>query len=99
MSCKKGAFIYIIRHTDLRDLTANIMSKVCMSIEIEPKPTPLSGEKLQVLAAVQCYEQTGKETSLQCVQMEHGTFLHLWCFQATVLWEESTKSFTRVWHN
>ena len=75
------------------------MSKVCMSIEIEPKPTPLSGEKLQVLAAVQCYEQTGKETSLQCVQMEHGTFLHLWCFQATVLWEESTKSFTRVWHN
>ena len=48
-------YIYI-RHTDLRDLTANIMSKVCMSIEIEPKPTPLSGEKLQVLAAVQCYE-------------------------------------------
>ena len=52
---KVPLYIYI-RHTDLRDLTANIMSKVCMSIEIEPKPTPLSGEKLQVLAAVQCYE-------------------------------------------
>ena len=46
LSCKKGGFIYI-RHIDLRDLTANIMSEVCTDTEIEPKLTPLSGEKLQ----------------------------------------------------
>ena len=46
MSCKKGAFTYI-RHNDLRDLTANMMSEVCKDTEIEPKLTPLSGEELQ----------------------------------------------------
>ena len=25
-------------------------------------------------------------------------YLHLWCFQLTAVWEESAKSFTRVWH-
>ena len=36
-----------IRHNHLRDLTANMMSKVCKDNEIEPKLTPLSGEELQ----------------------------------------------------
>ena len=44
--CKKGGFIYI-RHNDLRDVTANMMSEVCKDTEIEPKRTPLSGEELQ----------------------------------------------------
>ena len=47
LSCKKGGFIYIIRHNDLRDLTANMMSEVCKDTETEPKLTPLSGEELQ----------------------------------------------------
>ena len=45
MSCKKSGFVSI-RHNDLRDLTANMLSKVCKEIEIEPKLTPLMGEKL-----------------------------------------------------
>ena len=74
MSCKKDGFIYIL-HNDLRDLTVNMMSVVWENTEIEPKLTPLSGEELQgrtvivlsqqVLAAMPCYEWTGKETSLQ----------------------------------
>ena len=46
MSCEKGGLIYI-RHNDLRDLTANMMSEVCKDTGIEPKLTPLSGEELQ----------------------------------------------------
>ena len=36
-----------MQHNDLRDLTANMMSKVCKDTETEPKLTPLSGEELQ----------------------------------------------------
>ena len=46
MNCKKGGFI-CIRHNDLRDLTANMMSEVCKDTEVEPKLTPLSGEELR----------------------------------------------------
>ena len=46
MSSKKGSFIYILL-SDLRDLTANMMSEVCKDTEIEPILTPLPGEELQ----------------------------------------------------
>ena len=36
-----------IRHNHLRDLAANMMSKVCKDNEIKPKLTPLSAEELQ----------------------------------------------------
>ena len=36
-----------MRHSDLRDLTANMVSDVCKDTEIEPKLTPLTGEELQ----------------------------------------------------
>ena len=45
MSCKKEGFV-LIRHTDLRDLTANMLSKVCKDREIEPKLTRLTGKEL-----------------------------------------------------
>ena len=45
MSCKKGGFVSI-RHNDLRDLTARIISEVCKDTEIEPKLLPLCGEEL-----------------------------------------------------
>ena len=45
MSCKKGGFV-TIRHNDLRDLTAKILSEVCSETEIEPTLVPLSGEDL-----------------------------------------------------
>ena len=46
MSFKKGGIISM-QHNDLRDLAANMMSKVCKDTETEPKLTPLSGEELQ----------------------------------------------------
>ena len=46
MSYKIGGFLSI-RHNNLRDLTANMMSEVCKDTEIEPKLPPLSGEQLQ----------------------------------------------------
>ena len=45
MSCKKGGFVSI-RHKDLRDITARMVSEVCKDTEIEPKLLPLSGEEL-----------------------------------------------------
>ena len=45
MNCKKGGFV-TIRHNDLRDLAAKILSEICNNIEIEPKLVPLSGEDL-----------------------------------------------------
>ena len=45
MICKKGGFV-TIRHNDLRDLTAKILSEVCYDTEIEPKLVPLRGEDL-----------------------------------------------------
>ena len=46
MSCRKGDFLYI-KHNDLRDLTANMISEVCKDTKIKSKLTPLSGEELQ----------------------------------------------------
>ena len=45
MSFKKGGFVSI-RHNNLRDLTAKILSEVCKDIEIESKLIPLTGEEL-----------------------------------------------------
>ena len=45
ISCKKAGFVSI-RHNDLRDLTANMLSEVCKGIEIELKSTPLTDEEL-----------------------------------------------------
>ena len=42
---KKGDFVSV-RHNDLRDLTANMLSEVCKDVEIGPKLTPLTGEDL-----------------------------------------------------
>ena len=46
MSYKKGGFI-CIRHNDLRDQTANMMSEKCKDTEIEPELTPSPGEEMQ----------------------------------------------------
>ena len=45
MSYKKGSFVNI-RHNDLHDLTARIVSEVCKDTEVEQKLLPLSGEEL-----------------------------------------------------
>ena len=45
MSSKKGKFVSI-RHNDLHDFTARIISEVCEDTEIELKLLPLYGEEL-----------------------------------------------------
>ena len=45
MSYKKGGFV-TIRHNELRDLKAKLLSEVCYDTEIEPTFVPLSEEDL-----------------------------------------------------
>ena len=46
LSCKKGGFINI-RHNDVRDFTAELLSEVCKDVCVEPLLIPLSGETFQ----------------------------------------------------
>ena len=43
MNCKRGGFI-AIRHNDIRDFEASLLSKVCADVEIEPALFPLQNE-------------------------------------------------------
>ena len=45
LSCPRGGFP-IIRHNEIRDFTANIMSEVCHNVSIEPHLQPVTGESL-----------------------------------------------------
>ena len=45
LSCPNGGFP-TIRHNELRDITANLLTEVCNNVAVEPQLTPLSGEKL-----------------------------------------------------
>ena len=44
--CKRGGFI-AIRHNELRDLTAKMLSPICNDIKIEPTLQPITGETFQ----------------------------------------------------
>ena len=52
LSCPKGGFP-ILRHNEVRDLTANIMAEVCHDVHvcIEPSLQPLTGETLSGASA------------------------------------------------
>ena len=43
MSCKNGGFI-TIRHNDLRDLNANLLTEVCKDVDIEPQLVLVTGQ-------------------------------------------------------
>ena len=43
LSCKKGGFVSL-RHNQVRDLEASMLSEVCKDVVIEPQLTPLTGE-------------------------------------------------------
>ena len=45
LSCPTGGFPSI-RHNEVRDITASLMSEVCHSVSIEPHLQPLSGERM-----------------------------------------------------
>ena len=43
MTCKRGGF-RILRHNEIRDMTAKLLSEVCHNVATEPPLQPLSGE-------------------------------------------------------
>ena len=45
-NCKRGGFV-TIRHNNVRDLTAELLSEICKDVQIEPQLTPLTGEVFQ----------------------------------------------------
>ena len=45
MICPKGGFP-ILRHNEVRDITADLLSEICHDVEVEPKLQPLTGERL-----------------------------------------------------
>ena len=45
LSCPTGGFP-TIRHNEVRDITASLLSEVCHSVSVEPHLQPLSGEAL-----------------------------------------------------
>ena len=51
LSCPKGGFT-ILRHNEIRDLTANVLSEVCHNVNVEPALQPLSGEVLTGASAI-----------------------------------------------
>ena len=111
LSCKKVAFIYI-RHNDLREqfkrdkgrhqdsrFLGTRATGICRIFRVfDPNACRYRNKSLQ-----QCHvmnEQEKKRAYYERIlQIEHGTFLHLWCFQSTVVLEEGAKSFTHAWHN
>ena len=50
LTCKTGGFI-IMRHNEIRDLLANLLTDVCHNVILEPHLQPLSGESLSSSSA------------------------------------------------
>ena len=51
LSCPKGGFP-TLRHNEVRDFTAQLLSEVCSEVCIEPKLQPLTGEHLNLASAI-----------------------------------------------
>ena len=45
LSCSRGGFPSI-RHNEIRDLTADLLSEVCHNVSTEPQLQPMTGEQL-----------------------------------------------------
>ena len=63
LSCPTGAFPSI-RHNDVGDLTAKLITEVCHNVEVEPALQPLTGESLsscgaKVLDLISVYRRSG----------------------------------------
>ena len=46
LSCAKGGGYPSIRHNDIRDFTAHLLTEVCHNVAVEPHLQPLSGEMI-----------------------------------------------------
>ena len=50
MICKRGGF-QILRHNEIRDMTAKLLSEVCLNVATEPPLQPLTGETFMYRSA------------------------------------------------
>ena len=67
LNCQRGGFV-IIRHNEVRDLTAELLSEVCNDVAIEPALTPLSGEEFES-------ETTSRENDSRCDVAARGFWM------------------------
>ena len=51
LSCSKGGYP-TIRHNEIRDFTANLLTEVCHNVAIEPHLQPLTGESFQGASSI-----------------------------------------------
>ena len=51
MTCKRGRFT-IMRHNEIQDITAKLLTEVCYGVVIEPSLQPLSGETFSYGSAI-----------------------------------------------
>jgi len=51
LSCSRGGFP-ILRHNEIRDVTANLLTEVCHDVKIEPDLQPLTGESWESHSAI-----------------------------------------------
>ncbi len=51
LNCSIGGFVSI-RHNELRDFTAEVLSEICKDVAVEPLLTPLTGEKFRYKTAI-----------------------------------------------
>ena len=70
LSCPKGGF-RSIRHNDIRDLTANLLTKVCSDVCIEPDLQPITGE---VLTGATSNAQDGARLNIAANGFRGGRF-------------------------
>ena len=50
MTCHLGGFL-TVRHNDIRDITASLLTEVCHDVATQPTLQPLNGEMLSYLTA------------------------------------------------
>ena len=70
MSCAKGGFPSI-RHNEIRDLTATLLTEVCKDVSIEPELQPLTDEELTGATA---NSQAGAQLDIAANGVWGGTF-------------------------
>ena len=80
LSCNLGGFP-ILRHNELRDLTADLLSQVCHNVSTEPHSQPLSGETLKHNTVIR--EDSARldiKANGLWGNRFHTTFLDIWVF-------------------
>ena len=70
LSCPKGGFPSI-RHNEIRDLTANLLTEVCNDVCIEPELLPIDGE---VFTGASSYTQAGARLDIAANRFWGGRF-------------------------